>query len=205
MHLFAEVLRVMRDPNPDLLYSPRLENRTGSDIDNSMPESANSTAPRSVESFPYMPGPGTDATGSDADSDGDSVRRPALTVRTSSVHTRGGAYRTAPTTPKSRTANTRSYLSATSSGGDGSSLNNFAQTRRQYPASSAASLRSTNTQSSRAVSIQSGQSAGSVGSGASGKSTRSSRSAGSSRSVIRLARPGDNSGLPYVLTLTDTR
>ncbi|KFG81764.1 hypothetical protein MANI_009773 [Metarhizium anisopliae] len=122
MHLFAEILRGVQPLDLGFLNSPEDASYgwgpSESDIDNDAPLDTNPPSPRSSISRA-----GTTSTHN-------SVRRPPL--RTHSAQAR--SFRSAPTTPGSRTA----VLSHKSS------EHSFAQTRRQYPVSqpSSSSLRS---------------------------------------------------------------
>jgi hypothetical protein len=132
MHNFAEILRSMQPLDPAVLYPDSDDDGNGaasasdSDIDNDAPLGT---------------GPSTPASGrlsSDTSRVVRRQRRPPLAGRGSSASgTWQQAYRTAPTTPKSR----RAGVSLSRS----SSVNSFAQTRQPYALSShasSASLRS---------------------------------------------------------------
>lgn len=201
MHNFAEVLRRM-DRMDQQVFNPKDDNRderdadaddnnstpaSDSDIDNDGPVGTDPTTPRSQLSKRSRDGQGRDSspTASSDRSSRSQIRkgkRPALPGRNSSANT-WQAYRTAPTTPKSR----RTVVSQSS---PSSSADSFAQTRRPYPVSqpSSASLRSAATGAS----------------GASGASQSSRATGASGGSVIRLADGRDATDLPYVLLHANT-
>ncbi|KAI0449041.1 hypothetical protein F5B21DRAFT_495640 [Xylaria acuta] len=136
MHLFAELLRAMQPLSPTILYDPRDDDssnfRFDGHIDDDAPrDSSPTTRTPSIRSVHSL----------DRSSTRSSHHRVArLGVRNSSATTRH-QYRTAPTTPRSKTDRTFASRSPSSA----SSASSFAQSRRPYPASqvSSASLVST--------------------------------------------------------------
>ncbi|KAI0180714.1 hypothetical protein GGR52DRAFT_2065 [Hypoxylon sp. FL1284] len=129
-HLFAELLRAMQPLDLASLYGS--EDAYGAyyesdgHIDDDAPRDTTPTTPARSESSSLGLSSSTRSR----------VRKPNPPVRTSSAHT-WQQYRTAPTTPRSKTAGGRapSTNSSSGSGSDG----NFAQTRRPYPISQASS------------------------------------------------------------------
>ncbi|ROV92551.1 hypothetical protein VMCG_08948 [Cytospora schulzeri] len=214
MHLFAEILRTMQPLDPAVLTGLDDDaSLTESDIDDDAPRHSPSTPRSQVSRHSFhrkrsTASYATSTTASGSSSSGrsiNSVRRPqqqhqrstpvaagrpaTATVRTrnrnSSQGTWGGTFRTAPTTPKSR-------MTAVSPTSTLASPYSFAPTSvRQgtYPPVSRGASVSSSSMSARSVASGYGTGSGS----------------GTGGSVIRLSERADATGLPYVLTLAETR
>ncbi|KAI0384648.1 hypothetical protein F5Y04DRAFT_218426 [Hypomontagnella monticulosa] len=128
MHLFAELLRAMQPLDATSVYESQDADDGYSEsdghIDDDAPRDTTPTTPaRSQSSSLSLSGSSTRSR----------TRRANLTARGSSAHT-WQQYRTAPTTPRSKTGGRAlSHSPSTNSGGS------FAQTRRPYPISQASS------------------------------------------------------------------